>query len=243
MKKLTLFTVALATIATLGGQSLTAQASSSTKQIQFGGSKIIIAYDENCNNTLFEQICDYLNSIPNCPPTVLPEENLPGINCPEQQQPGPNTSEQNKPEQNNPEQTVPGDNNDDSSDNSNLTFEEQVVALVNAERAKEGLSPLTMDSKLQSAARVRAKEIQTSFSHTRPDGTSFATVLKENDIAYRNAGENIAWGQQTPEEVVIAWMNSAGHRANIMSTNFSKIGVGCLQNARGVNYWAQLFTN
>lgn len=124
-----------------------------------------------------------------------------------------------------------------------LTFTEQVVALVNVERAKEGLKELSIDEDMESAALVRAKEIQTSFSHTRPDGSSFSTALKEADVTYRRAGENIAWGQKTPEEVVEAWMNSAGHRANILNKNYSRIGVGHLQNAKGTSYWVQLFAD
>ena len=119
---------------------------------------------------------------------------------------------------------------------------QQVVNLVNAERAKGGLAPLTINTKVQAAAQVRAKECEQSFSHTRPNGTSFATALKEQNVSYRSAGENIAWGQRSPREVVNAWMNSAGHRANIMNANFTTIGVGYYQNAKGTNYWCQLFT-
>lgn len=119
---------------------------------------------------------------------------------------------------------------------------QQVVNLVNAERAKEGLAPLTINTKVQAAAQVRAKECEQSFSHTRPNGTSFATALKEQNVSYRSAGENIAWGQRSPQEVVNAWMNSSGHRANIMNANFTTIGVGYYQNAKGTNYWCQLFT-
>ena len=119
---------------------------------------------------------------------------------------------------------------------------QQVVNLVNAERAKGGLAPLTINTKVQAAAQVRAKECEQSFSHTRPNGTSFATALKEQNVSYRSAGENIAWGQRSPQEVVNAWMNSSGHRANIMNANFTTIGVGYYQNAKGTNYWCQLFT-
>ena len=119
---------------------------------------------------------------------------------------------------------------------------QQVVNLVNAERAKEGLVPLTINTKVQAAAQVRAKECEQSFSHTRPNGTSFATALKEQNVSYRSAGENIAWGQRSPQEVVSAWMNSSGHRANIMNANFTTIGVGYYQNTKGTNYWCQLFT-
>lgn len=123
------------------------------------------------------------------------------------------------------------------------SYAAQVVRLVNEERAKEGLPALTVDTGLTAAGNVRAKEIVASFSHTRPDGTSFATAIKEQGVSYRNAGENIAWGQKTPEDVVNAWMNSPGHRANILNGNFTRIGVGHYQNGSGTNYWVQLFAD
>lgn len=123
------------------------------------------------------------------------------------------------------------------------SFAEQVVDLVNIERTKAGLSPLTINKTVESAALVRAREIETSFSHTRPDGTSFTSVLKEHGVSYMRAGENIAWGQKTPEIVVNGWMNSPSHRANILNASFNTIGVGHYQNPKGVNYWTQLFTN
>lgn len=116
-------------------------------------------------------------------------------------------------------------------------YAQEVVNLVNAERAKEGLSPLSIDSKVTAAAQVRATEIKTSFSHTRPDGRSCFTALAEAGASYSGAGENIAIGQKTPSEVVTAWMNSPGHRANIMKPNFKYIGIGINGTA-----WAQLFT-
>lgn len=136
------------------------------------------------------------------------------------------------------------DNPEQDTDNETQlkSFSQQVVDLVNAERAKEGLAALTIDKNVEAAALVRAKEIQTSFSHTRPNGTSFSTALNESSAVFRGAGENIAWGQKTPQEVVAAWMNSPGHRANIMNKSFTKIGVGHLKNPAGASYWAQLFT-
>jgi len=118
----------------------------------------------------------------------------------------------------------------------------EVRRLVNVERAKAGLSALATNTPLTSAANLRAKETVQSFSHTRLDGTGFSTVLKEYGIKYNSAGENIAYGQKTPKEVVTAWMNSAGHRANIMNTNYGKIGIGVYQS-KGVIYWTQEFTN
>lgn len=122
-------------------------------------------------------------------------------------------------------------------------YAQQVIELVNAERAREGLSPLVYDAVIEKAALVRAKEIQTSFSHTRPNGTSFTTAMQEAGAAYRTAGENIAWGQKSPQEVVKAWMNSPSHRANIMKAGYGRIGVGYLTNAQGTPYWVQLFAN
>ena len=138
------------------------------------------------------------------------------------------------------------DNNtgaNDSTDPAARTYAQQVVDLVNAEREKAGLAPLTVDADVEKAAAVRAGEIQTVFDHTRPNGSSFYTALTAQGVDYRSAGENIAWGQKTPEEVMTAWMNSAGHRANILNANYTHIGVGSVKNSAGNQYWVQLFTN
>lgn len=96
-------------------------------------------------------------------------------------------------------------------------FAQEVLALVNAERAKENLAPLAMgDAKLQAAADERAKEVAKVASHTRPDGTNCFTVLKEYGVSDTATGENAAWGETTPEKVVADWMASEGHRVNIM---------------------------
>lgn len=133
-------------------------------------------------------------------------------------------------------------NNASTSTSSNAAFTKEVLRLVNIERAKEGLSQLTTNSTLEKAAYIRSQEIKQSFSHTRPNGSSFSSILKEMNISYQAAGENIAYGQKTPEAVVNAWMNSSGHRANIMSKNFNKLGVGCYIS-NNVVYWTQIFTN
>lgn len=124
----------------------------------------------------------------------------------------------------------------------NGSYVNQVVALVNAERAKAGLSPLTQTAELSGAAATRAEETSRSFSHTRPDGSSFSTVLSQNGISYRGSGENIAYGQRTPEQVMEGWMNSQGHRANILNSRYTAIGVGYYQDSNGTPYWTQLFT-
>lgn len=231
MRKITLLTTAtLLSIACIGGQSLTAVAASAKVPTTYrNGNAIIISggslcdFDNtenpnivngsNCNiNSIMEQILQCIPSQRPCPPAQTPDVETPDTNIP-------NTPEIDE----------------------NLSYIEQVVELVNNERAKEGLAPLSVDKNVQAAAQVRAVECEQSFSHTRPNGSSFSTALVEQGVSYRRAGENIAWGQRSPEEVVNAWMNSEGHRANIMNSNFTKIGVGYYQNANGVKYWSQLF--
>ena len=119
-----------------------------------------------------------------------------------------------------------------------------VLDLVNSYRAQSGLAPLVLDEALCSAAQVRANEIVQSFSHTRPDGTTCFTALKEANISYGTAGENIAAGSSTPAGVMEQWMNSPGHRDNIMKAEYRAIGIGYVQVGSGYgHYWVQMFTN
>lgn len=119
-------------------------------------------------------------------------------------------------------------------------FEQQVVDLTNAERAKNGLPALKADPTLSKMAHEKARDMSVNnyFSHTSPTYGSPFDMMKQFGITYNYAGENIAMGQQTPQEVVNAWMNSAGHRANILNANYNYIGVGYV--AQG-NYWVQDF--
>lgn len=110
----------------------------------------------------------------------------------------------------------------------------EVLTIVNQERAKNGLSALSMDAELLNAAKIRAAEITVLFSHTRPDGSTCFTV---SDKAY---GENIAMGYDSATSVMNGWMNSSGHRANILTPAYKSIGVGCY-NYNGTLYWVQLF--
>lgn len=125
----------------------------------------------------------------------------------------------------------------------NREFADRVIELVNIERAKEGLKPLKKDDTLNGLSDIRAKETVTLFEHKRPNGTKWSTILKENNVSYTNAAENIASGYSTPEDVVNAWMNSEGHRASIMSETYEKIGVSCYidNNSEYKYYWDQLF--
>ena len=123
-------------------------------------------------------------------------------------------------------------------------FAKEVLELTNEERIKEGLPPLGTYSALNHAADRRGQEIEHTFKfdHTRPDGRGFFTVLGEYDINYSAAGENIAKGQLTPQEVLEGWMNSPGHRQNILNSDFNNMGVG-IYHYDGIIYWTQLFTN
>lgn len=125
-------------------------------------------------------------------------------------------------------------------DSSISNVEQEVVRLVNVERAKEGLQPLTMDVELQKVAKKKSEDMKAKnyFSHTSPTYGSPFDMMKQFGITYKSAGENIAKGQTSAKQVVDAWMNSAGHRANIMSTSFTHIGVGYVA---GGHYWTQMF--
>ncbi|MGQ0421773.1 CAP domain-containing protein, partial [Bacillus sp. HC-Mk] len=107
-------------------------------------------------------------------------------------------------------------------------FEQRVVELTNAERAKQGLPALKIDTELSKVARIKSEDMQKNnyFDHNSPTYGSPFDMMKKFGISYTSAGENIAQGQRTPEEVVQAWMNSAGHRANILNNGFTHIGVG-----------------
>lgn len=144
-----------------------------------------------------------------------------------------------------PQETPPAQENpdEDAPEESGGVQEaaEAVAALVNAARQDAGLSELELDADLCAAAQARAQEIAQSFSHTRPDGSSCFTILEEFGISYRAAGENIAMGQRTPEEVMDGWMNSSGHRANILNGTFTSIGVGYYVDGAGAAHWVQIF--
>nr|WP_325219478.1 CAP domain-containing protein [uncultured Oscillibacter sp.] len=117
-----------------------------------------------------------------------------------------------------------------------------VLDLVNAARAQNGKAPLTLNDSLSDVAQLRADEIVQSFSHTRPNGTSCFTALKEAGISYRTTGENIAAGQGSPASVMDSWMNSEGHRANILNGDFTSIGIGYVKAGSGYgHYWVQMF--
>ena len=118
----------------------------------------------------------------------------------------------------------------------------EVVRLTNSARSQNGYAALVEDGALSEAAAVRAREIARSFSHTRPSGASFSSALSESGVSYLRAGESIASGQKSAFEVVNAWMNSPGHRANILNSSYSRIGSASV-NIDGTLYWVQLFAD
>lgn len=123
-------------------------------------------------------------------------------------------------------------------------FQQQVVDLVNQERAKNGLSPLTIKQDLTDVAQMKAQDMYDKkyFDHTSPTYGSPFDMMSKNGISYLAAGENIALGQQTPEQVMQDWMNSPGHRANILNPNFTQIGIGVYNSYKGNGFiWVQEF--
>ena len=141
-----------------------------------------------------------------------------------------NTTTTNKPATSQPTQTS----------SSVSAYEKKVVELTNAERAKQGLAPLTLDTALSKVARAKSQDMKDNnyFDHNSPTYGSPFDMMKSFGISYTSAGENIAMGQKTPEEVVQAWMDSPGHRENIMNASFTHIGVGYVASG---NYWTQQF--
>ncbi|MBQ8858553.1 MAG: SafA/ExsA family spore coat assembly protein [Clostridia bacterium] len=127
-----------------------------------------------------------------------------------------------------------------TTDSTVLSYEQEVVRLVNEQRAKNGLKPLSHDWQLSRVARYKSQDMKDNryFSHTSPVYGSPFQMIKNFGITYRSAGENIAKGQATPQAVVNAWMNSSGHRANILNASYTHIGVGYVADGR---YWTQMF--
>lgn len=119
-------------------------------------------------------------------------------------------------------------------------FEGEVVRLVNEIRESHGLKPLIQDWQLSRVARYKSQDMRDAgyFSHTSPTYGSPFNMMKNFGITYRTAGENIAKGYSTPKAVVDAWMSSPGHKANILNSSYTHIGVGYVESG---HYWTQMF--
>ncbi|MBR2109342.1 MAG: hypothetical protein IJ932_05290 [Ruminococcus sp.] len=227
MKRFSKFlSIGLSAVMLVYGSSVMAGAASKNS----GQVKVISCTTANCRNA--QKILNQLKSGKCCNLSALIKKNggfCPDGNC------STKTSVKKTAARTNKSSTVKTD-----ASQFNETYEAEVIKLVNAERAKQGLSALSKNDGAVNAARVRAKEIVSSFSHTRPDGRSCFTAASDLGVTYRTAGENIAYGYSTPAQVVNGWMNSEGHRKNILSKSFNKIGVGCYSSS-GVLYWSQFF--
>ncbi|WP_235560918.1 CAP domain-containing protein [Bacillus sp. FJAT-28004] len=151
----------------------------------------------------------------------------------------PNTQNPTNPTNQNPTNQKPVQNPAEKAPSSSGQFEEQVLKIVNSERAKSGLQALSMNEPLSKMALVKAQDMINNnyFDHNSPTYGSPFDMMKQYNITYSYAGENIAKGQPTPQQVMNDWMNSPGHRANIMKSNFTKIGIGYYKGA-----WVQEFT-
>ncbi|SCC07652.1 CAP domain-containing protein [Bacillus wiedmannii] len=179
-------------------------------------------------------------------PTAKPETQKPAEQKPVEQKPAEEAQkpEAQKPAENNntqkPAEQKPAEQKPAEEAKSLSEFEQRVVELTNAERVKQGLPALKIDTELSKVARVKSEDMQKNnyFDHNSPTYGSPFDMMKKFGISYTSAGENIAQGQRTPEEVVQAWMNSAGHRANILNNGFTHIGVGYVESG---NYWTQQF--
>lgn len=179
-------------------------------------------------------------------PTAKPETQKPVEQKPAEQKPAEEVQkpETQKPAENNntqkPAEQRPAEQKPAEEAKSLSEFEQRVVELTNAERTKQGLPALQIDTELSKVARIKSEDMQKNnyFDHNSPTYGSPFDMMKKFGISYKSAGENIAQGQRTPEEVVQAWMNSAGHRANILNNGFTHIGVGYVESG---NYWTQQF--
>lgn len=121
--------------------------------------------------------------------------------------------------------------------------EEDVIKLVNVQRQKAGLGPLSLDETMMAGAETRANEQKKAFSHTRPDGRDCFSIFAELNIPANYRGENVGMGGICSADAIMnMWMNSEGHRANIMNPKFSRIGVGYYESGN-YGYWAQIFAN
>ena len=145
-----------------------------------------------------------------------------------------------KPSTDKPSTDKPSTDKPSASVTNTSTYEQQVIDLINEIRIKNGLSPLTENTALSRCAKAKSQDMHDKryFSHQSPTYGSPFDMMKQFGITYRTAGENIAMGQTTPQAVVNAWMNSEGHRANILNASFTQIGMGYVADG---HYWTQQF--
>lgn len=207
-------------------------------------------YAQDCNTIKYtvksgdslQQICDkYGVEVPKCldvkSQVTTPAKATPAKATPTKVTPNKTTTAPT------PTKTTPSKTTTAPNLTENNKLEKEVVTLVNQERAKQGLAPLKDNSQLSNVARTKSEDMvaKNYFSHTSPTYGSPFDMMKKFGITYTSAGENIAMGQQTAASVMSSWMNSSGHKANILSKNFTEIGVGVAKDKSGSIYWTQQF--
>lgn len=135
------------------------------------------------------------------------------------------------------------DNQEETTERGETSQAQEVLKLVNQERQKQGLKALTLNTKLTSIGNMKAKDMadKNYFSHTSPTYGSPFQMLQNYGVTYTSAGENIAAGQRTSQEVMNSWLNSSGHRANILNKDYTQLGVGYYKGGSYGTYWVQLF--
>lgn len=247
IKKLkTLLALGVVTITTVGTTVPVSALSNTTKSYTRGtvyicinGKKYKFNINSNCTNKPILPDSGNDNSDNN-----TDSDNNSGSTTPDNNTGSDDNSGSTTPDNNtNSDDNSGSDNNSSSNSNSFAAYQQEVVDLVNKERAKYGLTALKSNSSLSNVATIKSQDMinKNYFSHTSPTYGSPFDMMKQFGISYNTAGENIAMGQKTPSEVVTAWMNSEGHRANILNSNFKEIGIGIAKNSKGQLYWIQMF--
>ena len=174
------------------------------------------------------------------PSTDKPSADKPSTDKPSTDKPSTDKPSTDKPSTDKPSTDKPSTDKPSASVTNTSTYEQQVIDLINEIRIKNGLSPLTENTALSRCAKAKSQDMHDKryFSHQSPTYGSPFDMMKQFGITYRTAGENIAMGQSTPQAVVNAWMNSEGHRANILNASFTQIGMGYVADG---HYWTQQF--
>ena len=191
----------------------------------------------------YQSLNDYINSIlskygKTCPKTTTPSS---GSSSSKPASSAPSSGTSSTPASSKPASSTPSTG---TASGTYASFQNQVFQIVNQERTSRGLKALTMDSALNNTATLKSQDMAklNYFDHTSPTYGSPFDLMQKYGISFRTAGENIAMGQTSPQQVMTGWMNSEGHRANILNSSFTKIGVGIAQNSSGRYYWTQHFT-
>jgi len=256
LKKISVGLALSATLLFGGIFNSSVDASANLEQPKTQTYKVYYSMDSHSQNDTWNKICDFFNKFQGKNWNHKVEWNKSEQKL-EKEQPKEEQSKeetkveqpkQEQPEQEQPVQQTPAEPEaQDQTEQQNLQesqqlsqFENEVVALTNQERVNNGLAPLQIDEELSVVAREKSNDMSARnyFDHNSPTYGSPFDMMQSYGISYRAAGENIAKGQQTPQEVVNAWMNSQGHRENILNSSFTHIGVGFVEQG---NHWTQMF--